>query len=581
MQSPPIKSYIRKPTKNLQGEGFMRRILGLSGLMLITSIQSAYAANSINELRVIIKYKDQNNQIEMLKQAINQSIKLPIKAMTAMAGTQYLITLNTETLTTTLTTEDARSKWVLSKLRENPAVLYAVKDRVGHFKPLPTIETKDDLINLSHEIQWDEFAAPAGVVLETAAGKLDGAWAYTMGESPKPIVVAVLDTGIALNNSLINSLVKDKNGDVWGWNFAANNRNLSDQTGSYHGTHVAGTIAGYGNVMSGIGPKLKVLPLKIPDASGMFYESQVINAMYWSVGEHVPGIPENPYPAKVLNMSFGIDIGPGQELDECDEALQETVNLVKRKGAVLAVAAGNDNLYERFKAPAVCQGTIRVAATGPEGLRAYYSNYGPGISFAAPGGDSQYGKQGAILSTVNPGGGYQGSGFDFYQGTSMASPHAAGIAGLIYAVSSGDISAEQVERILRTTTHDFGKTRDRNKSCVGNKPCGHGILDAHNAVVAALAGYDLLFSAPVMQKTNLVPCGTESSIAKTTLLQGGRLHWKLTTTACQANDLFNTPKIKQIGNQIIASYGSTSYQLDTSTFKECKVIGVDGVGCYF
>jgi serine protease len=344
---------------------------------------------------------------------------------------------------------------VLERLRKNPDVFYAVKDRVGHFTPVPDpVQSSYTVDLLTHESQWDEFTRPAGVMLESKAGSRDGAWAYTTGLAKKPVVVAVLDTGIALNDGIINNLVKDSEGNVWGWNFAANNNNLADETKSFHGTHVAGTIAGYGSVMSGM-------------ASGMFYESSVINAIYWAVGGDVPGVPTNIYPAKVLNMSFGVDRGPKDEVDYCDQALQEAVFFARKKGAILAVAAGNDNLWEHFNAPAVCNGTMKIASTGPEGLRSYFSNYGPGITLAAPGGDKRYGLWGGILSTVNPGGGYNGSGFDYYQGTSMATPHVAGVAGLIFSASDKALSPEQIEQILYTTTHDFGVSSDVNKSCIG------------------------------------------------------------------------------------------------------------------
>lgn len=224
---------------------------------------------------------------------------------------------------------------VLERLRKNPEVLYAVKDRIGYFTPVPDPKTYNLVDLLTHESQWDEFERPAGVMLESKPGSRDGAWAYTTGLAKKPIVVAVLDTGITLHDSLINNLVKDSEGRVWGWNFAANNNNLYDETKSFHGTHVAGTIAGYGNIMSGMGEDLKILPLKIPAASGMFYESAVVNAIYWSVGGEVPGIPTNIHPAKVLNMSFGVDRGPKDEIDFCDQALQEAVFLREIKGLCL------------------------------------------------------------------------------------------------------------------------------------------------------------------------------------------------------------------------------------------------------
>nr|WP_131782364.1 S8 family serine peptidase [Legionella gresilensis] len=549
----------------------------LIGLALLSIGQSAAAADPEEVVRIIIKYKNTDSVRLATKESASKLLNMPINSLTPIAGGAYTLTIKRNAIAS-LTTGDSIDDFIMT-LRRNPAVLYAVKDRIGYFKPLPVMNKSAGSDSLSHELQWDEFKAPGGIMLESAAGLRDGAWSLTTGKASSPIVVAVLDTGIALNPHLSKSLIKDKKGKVWGWNFAGNNQNLVDETKSYHGTHVAGTIAGSGNVMLGVGEHLKILPVKIPDGSGMFYESQVINAIYWAVGGEVPGAPNNPYPAKVLNMSFGVDERPGKEIDHCDEALQEALTFARKKGAVLTVAAGNDNQWEHYNAPAVCNSAIKVASVGPEGLRAYYSNYGPGISFAAPGGDVRYGKMnGGILSTVNPGGGYYGSGFDFYQGTSMAAPHAAGVAGLIYAVNN-NITPEKLETILYATTHGFGQSSDANKSCVDTKPCGHGILDAFNAVKAAMANYDFIFTAPSSKELSLKTCQNGYQFTNT-ILQSSLAHWQLTKAACQDKDKYLQVNLEKKDTEIVAHYGHAELSLDTSNFRQCDIIGAAGIGCY-
>lgn len=551
------------------------------GLGFLSVAQGAFATPDSNTVRVIIKYKQQPMAISSLKSQVFKSIQLPVKEMKPMANGAYSLTLDSSTLPSIRAKDSDPTTVVLARLRKNPNVLYAVKDRVGHFKPVPEPEVNLELSQLlSHDSQWDEFERPAGIMLESKPGLKDGAWAHTTGKARRPVVVAVLDTGVALNDSLVNSLVKDNDGNVWGWNFAGNDNDLSDETKSYHGTHVSGTIAGYGDIMNGVGPDLNVLTVKIPAASGMFYESAVINGIYWSVGGDVPGVPANMHPAKVLNMSFGVDLEPGTEIDYCDQALQEAVTFARDKGAVLAVAAGNDNVWEHYNAPGVCNGTVKVASTGPEGLRSYFSNYGPGVMLAAPGGDKRYGTAGGILSTVNPGGGYNSSGFDFYQGTSMASPHVAGVAGLIFAVSDKDLKAEQVEQILYTTTHNFGISTDQNKSCVGKKPCGHGILDADNAVQTALHGYDVLFSAPKLSELATKECGKAMAQPGINRIDAGKSVWIKDKAGCEDVTSYQNPHTVVKDGQIYAYYGAVSYQLDQTAFKECHVVGYDGVGCY-
>lgn len=551
-------------------------------LSLSTLTHSVFALPDSETIRVIIKYKQQTMSVTSLKSQIVKSTQLPVKELNPMANGAYSLILDSSNTSLSTVKNSDTSAQVIERLRKNPNVLYAVKDRIGYFKPVPEPLVSKNLSELlSHDSQWDEFAPPAGIMLESKSGLRDGAWAYTSGASKKPIVVAVLDTGIALNDSLDNNLLKDKNSQIWGWNFAGNNNNLTDETKSYHGTHVAGTIAGYGSVMSGIGDELKILTVKIPDQTGMFYESAVVNGIYWSVGEEVPGVPTNIYPAKVLNMSFGVDLEPGKEIDYCDEALQEAVFFARKKGAVLAVAAGNDNVWEHYNAPAVCNGTIKVASTGPEGLRSYFSNYGPSVTLAAPGGDKRYGAAGGILSTVNPGGGYNSSGFDFYQGTSMATPHVAGVAGLIFAVSSKALKAEQVEQILYMTTHDFGKSSDENKSCVGKKPCGHGILNAENAVKAVVNGYDDFFSAPDLSTLAVKACGKSMFQPAKRKINSAKVVWVQNQIGCESEEIYQNPRIKQSKDgTIYAYYGSVSYRLDHRSYRECHAVGYDGVGCY-
>lgn len=533
----------------------------LIGLTLFGASLQGWAATNTSDYRFIVKYHQ-----PMTAQQIAKQINIPVKALQAIAGEAYVVVIDKSQAHRTELS-------ILTQLRRNPDLIYAVKDQVGHFRPLPGMPLTESFLQLSHELQWDEFSAPGGVVLESAVGLRDGAWAYTTGRASQPIVVAVLDTGIADHPALKANLLRDSSGAIFGWNFAANNRDLVDETNSYHGTHVAGTIAALSDEMEGIGAELKILPLKIPDASGMFYESQVVNAIYWAVGGKVPGLPLNPYPAKVLNMSFGVDKQPGEEIAYCDEALQSALDFSRKNGAVATVAAGNDNHWESYNAPAVCNGTIKVASTGPQGLRAYYSNYGPGVSFAAPGGDLRYGRVGGILSTVKPGGGYQGSGYDFYQGTSMASPHAAGVAALVYAVRDGRIKPLEVEQILYVTTHAFGNSQDADKSCVGRKPCGHGILDAESAVKTALAKYDEVFSAPAVSQL-------PASCQTTSKFPNGKQIWVRQAGSCQNTIKYHFPEIQQgKNNTIIAAYGKVNYILDTKKYSHCDIIGVDGVGC--
>src|SRR3989338_4732941 len=256
------------------------------GLVAMAVLPAAQAQQGV-EAHLIVKYKNSFKSIVSMSSRIQNSTGMQVQQFQPMANGAYTLILTNPKRPQGIKAGVDITDYVIDQLKKNPDVLYAVEDRVGYFKPVPNPVHQDLQAALGHETQWDEFAAPAGIRLEAAAGKRDGAWAYTTGLASKPVVVAILDTGIEPNPSLINNIVKDKDGKLFGWNFAGKNNQIQDETDGYHGTHVSGT----------------------------FYESQVINGMVWSVGGEVPNTPTNPYKASVLNMSFGVDERPGKEKD--------------------------------------------------------------------------------------------------------------------------------------------------------------------------------------------------------------------------------------------------------------------------
>ncbi len=527
----------------------MRKYAFLAALILSASMPASYAAHNF-----IIKFKSHHPSV-----ASAMSINLQdmiTKDAKPMAGGAYEVTLINEKGILPI---DEQA--VLKQLNSRSDIDYAVINRRGQFKPLPTKPNLDSILILNHELQWDEFSPPQGIMLESAAGKMDGAWAYSLGDLQREVVVAVLDTGIEMHPDLTDNLFLDQNGNPFGWNFAGDNKNLTDETESYHGTHVAGTIAGYGQVMQGIGPKMKILPVKIPAGDGMFYESNVVNAIYWAAGADVPNVPKNKHKARVINMSFGVDEHPGKERSYCDKALQEAVDYARRNGVVVVAAAGNDSRWEDFNAPAICSGVVRVASTGPTGLRSYFSNYGPSVTFAAPGGDLRYGNEGGILSTVKPGTGYHDSGFAFYQGTSMAAPHVVGLFGLVDSATVKRLPVKKLEQLLYATTHDFGKSSKEYESCRGKAPCGHGIIDALNAISAVSKGFTQ-FTIPSEEVKNSNPAWS-----------------KVASTIQLVTAMKNTPLWQAEKADIFAKVDGSYYQFKPQPHQHCEVIGFDGVGC--
>jgi len=245
---------------------------------------------------------------------------------------------------------------------------------------------------------------------------------------------------------------------------------------SWHGTHVAGTVAAVqGNALgvTGVSPEVRIQSVRVMGKCGG-YVSDIAAGITWASGGSVPGVPPNPTPAKVLNMSLG-----GSGTCFAGSLYGSSISGAIARGATVVAAAGNDDESLANHPPANCAGVIAVTASDSRGQRSAYSNYGdyPGqATIAAPGGD--FSVDGGILSTVNAGttspvpAGATGS-YSASQGTSMAAPHVAGAAALI--VSSGITDPAQVRQALVSAVQPFPTYGNRWDCTV--MLCGAGILD--------------------------------------------------------------------------------------------------------
>jgi serine protease len=243
----------------------------------------------------------------------------------------------------------------------------------------------------------------------------------------------------------------------------------ANENSSWHGTHVAGTIAARANNgigVAGIAYNAKIVPARVLGRCGG-YTSDIADAIVWASGGTVSGVPANANKARVLNLSLG---GTGS----CDTTTQNAINSARSRGAVVVVAAGNSNTSATTSTPANCAGVIAVAATNRSGGKASYSNYGSNVTIAAPGGDTGAG----ILSTLNAGTTTPGAdNYAFYAGTSMATPHVAGVVALMLSVNP-NLTPDDVAAKLKSTARAFPA------ACSG---CGAGIVNAAAAVNAAIA----------------------------------------------------------------------------------------------
>ncbi len=383
---------------------------------------------------------------------------------------------------------------IIKKMRRDPAIAYAEPNYIRHTSAIPNDAYYSD--------QWHYPLI-----------NLPQAWDITTGS--ENVVVAVIDTGVVLDHpDLSGRLLSRDDGSVIGFDFIKDPQRARDEDGidanpydsgdsnsgtssSFHGTHVAGTIGAATNNqigVAGVAWNTSIMPIRaLGVGGGTTYD--IAQGIRYAAGLANDSGIIPPVKANVINLSLGT-ANPLCETQFLDETSREALEDAQNAGVIVIVAAGNDAEDDRLcNAPdpnTTVNGVISVSAVNIAKQRASYSNSGPAIDVAAPGGNISEDLDGdgtidGVLSTLaDDSSDTLGFSYAWSAGTSMAAPHVAGVVALMLAVNPG-LTADDINLLLAgehpdpnagPITQDLGDTgRD--------DIFGNGLIDAFQAVNVA------------------------------------------------------------------------------------------------
>lgn len=332
---------------------------------------------------------------------------------------------------------------------------------------------------------------------------LDGAWTITTGDPN--LVVGIIDMGVLNHADLAGRFLQ-------GYNFVEGLDNGLDPGGTspnsgcftaWHGTNVAGIIGANNNTIgvTGINQKSKMLPVRaVQSFMGTCYGSDIQNsdiiakAIRWASGLSVAGVPMNPTPAKVLNMSL-------KGADACtSSSLASAVADAAANGTTVVISAGNEGTNSSNYS--LCPDAIWVAAVDQSGAKASFSNTGSGVTIAAPGSGGIYTTMDSGTSTPN-----DSNTYGSFSGTSAAAPFVTGVVSLMLSANPS-LTPRQVKQMLVASARTF--PTNVSTPCTTSE-CGAGILDAAAAVTLAVAAPGAATQQPVVSTSDCIFNWTEQT----------------------------------------------------------------------
>jgi serine protease len=438
---------------------------------------------------------------------------------------------------------------VLAQLRSDPAVAFAEVDerRYPHAVPNDPLFFPTATASGQWYLQTPSTVTPTS---DAAATDAVSAWDITKGSSGT--VIADVDNGIrfdhpdllragfdssragfggrllpgydfvaqdlnASNSSPLGTFLIANDGDGWDpdpsdpgdWIDSTDlknssvfpAKNCSTQNSSWHGTRVMGVLGALTDNNSGIAGMTKnpyLLPVRALGKCGGL-DSDIITGIEWAVGMSINGVPDNPYPADIINLSLG---GTGSA---CPTDYQNLITQLTRMGVLVVASAGNES--GPVDIPANCPGVLAVAGLRNVGTKVGYSSLGPEVGIGAPAGNCVNGAGGPCLrsidTTVNEGATTPGANSYTDQtnsnlGTSFSAPMVSGIAALMRAANA-NLTPPQIIARMKASATPYpqpagvapcinGSTSSVECACTTTAPttCGAGMVNALKAVKAAL-----------------------------------------------------------------------------------------------
>jgi serine protease len=350
----------------------------------------------------------------------------------------------------------------------------------------------------------------------TAALDMASAWQVTSGSSS--VTVAVLDTGVLRDHPDLSAIGTRL---LAGYDFVEDVESANDGDGrdsdpadpgdwvtlresreavfagcdivdsSWHGTFIAGQIGAATNNtvgVAGVNWNVRLLPVRVSGKCGALL-SDILDGMRWAGGIPVEGVPTNPNPAKVINLSFVGD-------QVCSSSYQSVIDELAARGVLLVVAAGNGvgRQTRQLKRPADCRGVLAVGAVQRDGLKTAYSFVGANMGVMTTGGHG-LSTDTRILSTDNAGLTSPSTHiYDYKEGTSFAAPLAAGVVSLMLAINPSLSPDALIARVKESSLpHAIllgfpSCGSDNTVACnCDTTTCGAGMLNPRHAVENAYA----------------------------------------------------------------------------------------------